>query len=169
MLLEAGNYVVYRSAEICRIEGFEKKCLDGVSENEYCVLTPVGSPRSRYYIPSGIAGDRLRGLISRGEILGMIDSMAHDSVPLTGGAAKRNAEQGEVLADSDYLRIASMLHSLYLEKQRVAQGKKLPAADERAMRSAEAIINSEFSFVLGIPETEVQDFILQRLGGGKPE
>ena len=58
-----------------------------------------------------------------------------------------------------------MTRSLHSEKEkRSAQGKKLLAADERAMKAAETLINREFGYVLGIEENKVGEFIKERLG-----
>ena len=165
MQLQTGDFVVYRSAEICRVEGIEKQCLDGVNERNYCVLVPVNSERSKYYVPEERMEEKTRGLLSKDEIYNIIDGMSGSADEWCSDAAQRKAMQNEVLACDDFGRIASMLRSLYIEKQkRSSIGKKMLAADERAMRSAESMINTEFAFVLGIKENEVESFICDRLG-----
>lgn len=164
MQLEIGKYVMYRATEICRIDGFEKKSFDGVTEREYCILVPARDAHSKYYVPMDCADTRLRCLLSKEEIDALIDGMKGEQ-PDWGSTAERRKERfNEILSSSDYPLIISMMHSLYLEKQeRQAQGKKLLAVDEKAMKSAESLINREFSFVLGIEENKVPEYIAKRL------
>lgn len=155
----AGEHVIYRNTELCCVEGFEKKCVDGVHEREYCVLIPVNSAGARYYVPRETACEKLRAVHTREEIMDMIQEM---------GAAEewcldpleRRRRHAEVLSGGDIVRTAAMLRSIYLEKQRrEAQGKSLNSSDERTLHAAEDMINGEFSFVLGIKPDEVPDFI----------
>ncbi len=166
MQLQTGNYVIYRSSEICRIDGFETKSFDGVTQREYCVLVPENDQRSKYYVPMDCAEDKLRQLLTKDEIYSLIDGMKCEQPDWGNTETHRKERFNEVLGSGDYRLIISMMHSLYLEKQeRLSQGKKLLAADEKAMKAAESLINLEFSFVLGINESEMESFILERLSG----
>ena len=163
MELQTGEHVIYRNSELCRVEGFEKQCADGVHEREYCVLTPVNSAGARYYVPAETAGEKLRAVHTREEILGLIREMgaAEDWCP---DPLERKRRHAEVLASGDILRTAAMVKSIYLEKcRREEHGKSLNSADERTLRAAEDMINGEFSFVLGIKPEEVPDFIAGKL------
>ena len=71
MELAEGKNVVYRT-EICRVEGCETKCADGVNPRQYCVLAPVNSRSARYYIPVETAPGKLRELLTKDEILDLI-------------------------------------------------------------------------------------------------
>lgn len=164
MQLQTGNYVIYRSSEICRIDGFETKCFDGATQREYCILVPENDQRSKYYVPMDRAKDKLRCLLSKEDIYSLIEGMKGEQPDWGDAETHRKDRFNEVLGCGDHRLIISMLHSLYLEKQdRLLHGKKLLAADEKAMKAAEALINREFSFVLGIKETEMESFILDRL------
>lgn len=164
MHLETGSYVIYRGSEICRIDGFEEKSFDGAAKHEYCVLVPVDSGSSKYYVPLSCADTKLRRLLNKDEVLSLIDSMKGD-LPDWGEADPNRKERiNNVLSSGDYRLVISLLHSLYLEKQKRAEiGKKLLAADDKAMRSAEQLINREFAFVLEIPENEIAAFISNRI------
>lgn len=164
MQLQTGNYVIYRSTEICRIDGFEKKSFDGVTQRDYCILVPEGVEHSKYYVPMDCAETKLRCLLTKDEIFELIDAMSEEQPDWGASDEHRKERINEVLGSGDYRLIISMMHSLYLEREeRTARGKKLLAADERAMKAAEALINREFAFVLGISERDVPQFIEERL------
>lgn len=78
MQLETGRYVIYRSKQICRIDSFEEKSFDGATKREYCVLVPVDSCSSKYYVPMDCAGTKLRSLLTKAEVLALIDGMKGD-------------------------------------------------------------------------------------------
>lgn len=166
MELETGKIVVYR-AEICRVEGIERKSPDGIQEREYCVLVPLNSGSVRYYLPMEYSAEKVRGLLTREEVLELIHGMGGEE-KWYGNLAERRQRHSEVIASGDHRRIAEMLSALYHEKQRrEAQGRKLNATDERTMKFAESIINGEFGFVLGIKPEEVPGFIEGELRGSQ--
>lgn len=164
MQLEIGNYVIYRSNEICRIDGFEDKSFDGGEARSYCLLVPLDSHGSKYYVPMDCADSKLRRLLNRDEVLALIDSMKGDMPDWGADDPNRKGRINQVLSSGDYRLIISLLHSLYLEKQKRTEiGKKMLATDERAMRTAEQLLNREFAFVLDIPENTVPEYITKRL------
>lgn len=166
-----GKCVVYRAAEICRITGLEQKNLDGRSAREYWVLTPVGAERATYYVPADCAQDKLREVLTPEQVLGLIDGMAGAETPSVGSEPsvvrtdrERRAAQDAVLAEGDHVKVMRMTRALHNEQEkRRKSGRKLAASDERTMKAAEALINREFGFVLGIDESEVAGFIRDRL------
>ena len=165
MELQTGNFVIYRSTEICRIEDFENKSFDNVTVKEYCVLVPADGGSSKYYVPMELARAKLRRLLTKDEVDELIDGMKGEQPDWGSTEDHRKDVFNEVLNSGDYRRIISMLHSLYQERQeRLAQGKKLLAADEKAMKSAESLIDREFAFVLGIEQSDVSRYIAERLG-----
>ncbi len=165
MQFREGKCVVYRSSEICRIMGVESRCLDGVNQREYCILCPINSAGSTYYVPLDCAEDKLRELLTKEQVLGLIDGMRNAEAEWCDDGNERKARQNEILSGSNYSKIIGMTRSLHSEKEkRSAQGKKLLAADERAMKAAETLINREFGYVLGIEENKVGEFIKERLG-----
>lgn len=167
MQLQTGNYVIYRSTEICRIDGFEKKSFDGVTEREYCILIPEGAQHSKYYVPTECADTKLRCLLTKDEINELIKGMSEEQPDWGDTDERRKDRFNTVLNSGDYRMIISMMHSLYLQRQeRIANGKKMLAADEKALKAAEQMINREFSFVLGIQEKDVESYITQHLNNG---
>lgn len=166
MDISIGKYVVYRAAEICRVTALEQKNLDGRNTREYWVLSPVGAGRATYYVPADCAQDKLREVLTREQVLELIDGMAGYETPSGGSATdrERKAAQEAVLAEGDHGKVMRMTRALHTEQERrLRSGKKLSAADEKAMKAAEALISREFGFVLGIDESEVAGFIRDRL------
>lgn len=164
MNLSIGDTVVYGNAGICRVESTEKRSFDGVHTTEYYKLLPVSAESSVYYIPVTGAADKLRPLMSRDEILALIDSMPALTPLWSTDAHERKALFQSVLKSDDYSQLIRMLKSIHVHrKSRLDAGKRLLSADEAAMKTAERILYQEFSTVLSIPLEQVEGFISKRL------
>lgn len=164
MSYNIGNYVVYCSKEICRIESKVKKCFNGFDETEYFKLIPIRTKNSSYYIPCNNCESKVRNLLTKEEIYSLIDEMPEAETQWCEDKNTRKNIFNSVLRSDDYHQIISMMHTLYIqqENQRL-KGKKLLAADERMMQDAEHLIHQEFAFVLGIEEDQIGNFITERI------
>ena len=54
--------------------------------------------------------------------------------------------------------------SLLISNEKIAQGKKFAATDERYLKMAEDNLYSELSVALGMTKKEVQNYIEEKLG-----
>lgn len=164
MIFNIGDHVVYCSREICKIDSKVKKCFNGIDENEYFKLIPISTKNSSYYIPCDNCDSKIRRLLTKDEILSLIDEMPSAEENWCDDKNERKNLFNSVLKSDDYHQIINMMHTLYLKRESQRQkGKKLLAADERIMHDAEMIVYREFAFVLGILEEKVEDFINSRL------
>lgn len=163
MEYRSGEYVMYGTAGICRIDGRERRSFDGVHEVEYCRLIPYGEGSSVYFVPWDTLESKVRRLHSREEVFALIDSIPRIEPQWTANAAERRELFGRMLKSDDYSKIFCLLKSLYSHKH--SAGKKLASADERLMKAAEGLVSQEFSLVLGIRPDEVEGFIAARVDG----
>lgn len=164
MSFKIGEYVVYCGSEICKIEDTVKRCFDGVNEKEYYKLIPVYSKGSTFYIPSDDYDTKMRRLLTKDEIYALIEEMPDAQAEWCEDRNQRKNQFISVLKSDDYHKLISMMRALYIQrKEQLAKGKKLLAADERAMHEAEKLMHHEFSFVLGINENDVEKFIEERI------
>lgn len=164
MNFNIGDYVVYFSGEICLIDSIVKRRFDGVNEIEYYKLIPINSKKSSYYIPCNNCDTKIRSLLTKDEIFKLIDEMPDAATKWCEDKNARKSLFKSVLKGDDYHKLLDMMHTLYVHRETQREkGKKLQAADEKAMAEAEHILYQEFAFVLQIPETQVEDFIKERL------
>lgn len=164
-MFEKGEYVVYGSGEVCRVEEKLTRCFDGVSKNEYYKLAPVEYRNSAYYVPVKSADSEIRRILTKEEIYEMIDSIPQAEAVWRSDKNERKDCFEAILRSNDLMGLIGIVKSLYEERERrIETGKRLIAADEKAFNAAEHILHGEFAFVLGIKETEVSEFIKHRLG-----
>lgn len=159
-----GEYVMYGTSGICRIDGCEKKCFDGVHTAEYVRLIPYSSDSSTYYIPSDTISSKVRHLITKADIDDIIKRIPSIEVTWDSDNAKRRELFAELLKSDNYDRLFCLIKSVYDQRcKRQASGKKLPSADEKALKLAEKLMCQEFAVVLGIKPEEVTDFITEKI------
>ena len=163
-MFNSGEYVVYGSGEICCIEEITERCFDGVHKIKYYKIAPKEYRNSAYYVPVENAEKEIRRLLTKEEILEIIDSIPQAEVVWYSDRNERKSYFESVLHSDDFKGLVGMIKAIYEERQkRSNDGKKLIASDERAFFAAEHIIHGEFAFVLGIPESEVGGFIRERI------
>lgn len=156
-MFNIGEYVVYGSGEVCRVEDKTKRCFDGISSNEYYKLAPVEYRNSAYYVPVKTADSGIRRVLTKEEVYGIIDCIPKTEALRINDKNERAERFGSILKSCDLEGIVSIIKAVYEEREhRADSGKRLFAA-------AEHILHGEFAFVLGIKESEVPDFIRERL------
>jgi CarD family transcriptional regulator len=158
-----GDYVVYGVNGVCKFDRIESKNFSG-KEERYCILLPIDSKSSTYYVEEEKLPDRVRKVMTEPEILALIDSMPDIPDEWDDDNNQRKSDYREVLQSGDFRRLIGLTRALYgfREKQR-KHNKKLPVADDKSMKAAENILYSEFAFVLKIPYESVESFITDRL------
>ncbi len=164
MNFNIGEHVVYCSKEICLIESIVKRSFDGINEIDYFRLIPINTNKSAYYIPCENCDAKIRPVLSKEEIYSLIDDMPTTESEWCDDRNTRKNIFHSVLKSDDYHKLISMVRSLYLHREsQKEKGKKLLAADAKAMNEAEHLIFQEIAFVFGIKEDEVSAFIDKRL------
>ncbi|MGN0621121.1 MAG: CarD family transcriptional regulator [Porcipelethomonas sp.] len=165
MQFEVDEYVMYRYSGICRIDGVEKKCFDGVNETSYYKLKPIDNAHSSCYVPVESAGEKIRKLLTEKEIYALIDSMPEEDEIWFDNSKERKVMFSKILRSDDYKVIIGMTKALYRQQKKyIENGKKLSSSDEMVMKNAEKIMYQEFSLVLGIDTDKIEETITNRIG-----
>lgn len=164
-MFEVGEYIVYGVKGVCRVEDITHIDISGADKNRlYYVLTPIGESTGKIYAPTDNQKVMMRRIISKEEADRLIDELPQIELLWVPDDKQREAKYKEALNTCDYRAWVSIVKTLYLRKQeRVAQGKKITALDERYMRTAENELYSELSLTLGIPKAEMENYIRERL------
>lgn len=164
--LTEGDYVIYNGLKLCRFDGMSKKKFDGIHEDTYYKLTPEDAGSSTYYVSKDKIHDKIRNLISKKEVIEIIDSMPDvEPVWYENNNERKNFFQS-LLKSNDYHSLIQVIRSVYVHSRHQSMiGKKTSAIDEAAMKTAEDVMYQEFGHVLGLTVSQVRDFILNRLEG----
>ncbi len=160
-----GDYVMYRHNGICRISDIKSENFGGMGEKEYYFLTSVFNEKNEVYVPLGSPlADEMYRLLTAEEIDDIIKMSEEKEENWITDSKERSAFFDSVLKSGNRTQILKVFKLLALRKMELdTQKKKLHANDERILAAAQKLIVEEFAFVLGIPQSEVIPFIVDKI------
>lgn len=166
---QVNDLVVYGSNGVFRIDGVCKKKIDG-RETEYYVLKPVYEHGvSTAYVPveNEQLTAKLRPLLSRQEVVELIDSLPHMQTPWIESQDVRREKYREILHKGDRIAMIRAIRALHLHRrEQEARGKRLYLVDEHFLKEAERLLYDEFAVALQMEPKQVLPYILQHLQVG---
>ncbi len=164
-MFNIGDTVLYGATGVCKIESLTERDVFGQKKNYY-VLKPISQEKSTVFVPADNEAllDKMRKILSREEILEVIDSVAALEDVWVDDEAARRERFSSIIHSGDRVQVMLLIRTLYgVQEARRADGKRLHLMDERFMAEAERLLYDEFSAVLGIAHSEVVPFIIKRL------
>lgn len=166
-MFEKGEYVVRGRNGVCRVTDVTTLNFGEVDKKRrYYVLTPVYQQTSKIYVPVDTQDGSLRRILTKDEIMRLIDS-----IPEIGTIEIGNEKMCEELYRNSMQEpgcegYVKVLKTLYLRRQkRQESGRKESAVDGKYQRMAEESLYGEIAVALGISREEVEDFITEQIEG----
>ncbi len=168
-MFKIGDYVVYGSTGICRIEDITHLDIGvGNSDKLYYVLVPGDGRGGRSFLPVDNTKVVLRAVISREEALELIDKIPQIERIGVGNDKQREEKYKELARQCDCESWVTIIKTIYVRRQeRIAQGKKITATDDKYCRIAEDSLYSELGFAMGKNKDEMEVFIRERIDGNR--
>ena len=167
MEFKKDDCVMYKNAGVCHIIDIEAQSMDGENEILYYKLKPTSDINSTYYVPVASGEEKLRYLLTKEEVLSLIETMptSEDEIEVWSDNRRERREMyAQILKGNDQKAILQLISALYSRKQSSEmRGKKFSAMDESVMKNAESLMLQEFSIVLNMPQEEVKKFIDERV------
>lgn len=164
-MYQVGDKVLYGAHGVCCIVGLEKRTIDRRSV-PYYALEPIEQSGTRYYVPkeNPLAVAKMCPLLTEQQLKDLLASEDVRKDVWLRDETHRKQRYRELIVSGDRAALLSMIRSLYLHrKQQEETGRRLHLCDENFLRDAEKLLKSEFSSVLGIPQSEVIAYISAQL------
>lgn len=164
-MFNIGEYIVYGVNGVCRVEEIGPMSLNGVeSDKVYYTLLPLYTRGSRVFTPVDNQKVVMRPVISKQEACQLIDDMQSiDEIEVVDDKHRELAYK-EAVKSCDCRELIRIINTaLKRKEERLAQGKKMSACDERYLKQALDTLYGEFAISLKIEKGEVQDFITSRM------
>ncbi len=162
-MYKIGDLVVYGSNGLMRIADIREECVLGVVREYYVLCDIASNSSSQIFVPrdNKKLTASMRPILTKAEVMDLISSIRE--LP----EAKWNADNRvraesfrRIIESGDREGMLSIIKAVYENGiKRSEQGKKNYITDDAFMRKAQKLIEFEFATVLGIPESEVEDFI----------
>ncbi len=167
MELRENSYVRYGANGICRYVGVQAMSGSKNKNEKYHILKPVAESQTTVFVPvdNETLLAKISPVLSREEIDSLILFAAGSDILWDTDRNARNREFTEIIKAGEQKELLLLVRCIYLKKQElIAAGKKLSMSDEAILKRAEKLLQSEFAFILGIPETQVGEYIRQHMG-----
>lgn len=164
-VLQVGMQVVYGIHGVCSIIEVEIRTVDR-KKVEYFVLEPKEQPGARFYVPihNQAALSKLRPMLTQAELEALLASDDTHKDCWVADENQRKQKYRELINSGDRAALISMIRSLLRHKEnQLAAGRKFHLCDENFLRDAQKLLSSEFSMILGIPQTEVASYIMSKM------
>ncbi|MBQ4058701.1 MAG: CarD family transcriptional regulator [Lachnospiraceae bacterium] len=164
-MFSIGEYIVYGMNGVCRVEEIGPMSLGGVdSDKVYYTLLPLYTKGSRVFTPVDNQKVIMRPVISEQEVCQLIDDIQNiEEIDVTDDK-RRELAYKEAVKSCDCRELIRIINTTRKRKQeRLAQGKKISACDERYLKQAQDTLYGEFAISLKIEKGEVEEFISSRM------
>ncbi len=165
-MYQKGEYVIYGQNGICKIVDITNPGFPGVDRKiKFYMLEPIGKAKSRIY--SRVDSDKvaIRKVMTKENIEDLIQEIPDISELWIDNEKNRENNYKEAMrtcSPKEWVRIIKTLYERGQEREE--QGKKITATDEKYLRMAEDNLYSEMAFVLGMEESQMQEYIADKIG-----
>ena len=160
---DIGEYVSYGINGMCNIEDIRPMQLSqSVEKMMYYILRPESNPKSTIFVPVNNQKlvSKMREPMTKDEINAMLVRMKDRTLEWEKDVRFRTESFHEILSNGVNQDLILMIRCLHRKRQELVQlGKKLPARDSNALKTAERLVEEEFAHVLHIKCEEVSDYI----------
>ena len=164
-MFKIGEYVVYGVNGVCKVEKIGPMELSGVeSDKEYYTLEPLYTRGSKVFTPVDNTKVVMRAVISKKDAYSLIDEIRDIEEIEVVDDKRREQAYKEAIKSCDCRELIKIINTVLKRKEeRLAQGKKMSACDERYLKQAKDSLFGEFAVSLKISKDEVEDFVLRRM------
>ena len=161
-MFQKGEYVIHGNNGACFIEDVSHLDIPGSDRNRlYYVLQPLGTRESKIYSPVDNNKVYIRKILTRKEAEALMEEIPDIEQIWIPNEKLREEKYREVMKACDCRQWIGMMKTLYFKRrQRMAQGRKFTAVDERYLREAEERLYGELSLSFGLERREMEQKII---------
>ncbi len=161
-MFNIGDLIVYGNAGVCRVAKIGGPPMKGLPEGkDYYTLSPYYAEKSVIFTPCDNDKVVMRPIVSKAEadeLINKIPDIGFLSIP---DEKKREECYKETIRSCDPHMFVSIIKTIYARKQqRISEGKKVTASDEKYFQMAEDKLYGELAIALEIEKNEVRNYIM---------
>ena len=164
-MFEIGDYVLNATNGICKIKEIVELDMSGdKNPKSYFLLRPIDEENDKVYIPVDNADKRIRKVINKEEAVSIIEMIPEVEELSISNEKERETKYKTAVRSCDPRQIISLLKCLRRRnEERLANGKKSTAVDERYLKMAVNNFHAELAFALGRDKSEMDSIIEEML------
>lgn len=162
-MFDVGEYVMSSTNGICKVSDRVQMDVSG-EKKSYFLLIPTEEEHAKIYVPVENADKRIRKVLSRAQAMEVINHIGITKQLEITNEKEREKCYKEAIRSGDPLLLVEIIKNMYTRRQeRMAEGKKITAVDERYFKIAVHHLHGELAFALGCDEEEVEQLICNQL------
>lgn len=168
-MFEIGDYVIYGNEGVCKIENIGPMKLTGALRKKlYYTLVPLYTRDSKVYTPVDNEKIIMRSILTKDEAIELIDNIEDIDILWVPEEKNRETIFKEALKTCECKELIKIIKTLYLKKEnRLAEGKKITASDEKYLHLAEDKLYEELAISLDMKKENMVDYIAARVSDNK--
>ncbi len=168
-MFQIGEYIIYGANGVCRVKEIGNiKLGNHNSDKIFYTLEPVFCKGSTVYTPIDSDKVIMRELITNEDAEKLIDEIPDIEFIWAVDDKQREQIFKEAMRKYDCREWIKVIKTIRLRKEeRIAEGKKVTAVDEKYLHVAEDSLYSELSLALEMPKEIVEDYISTRIKATK--
>lgn len=165
-MFQVGDLIVYGNTGVCRVEKIGTPDLAGVPDGvDYYTLSPYYSQNSKIFTPCDNDKVVMRPIISKKEAKKLMSEIPSIKLLLIPDEKKREERYKETMRSCDCREFVSIIKTIYFRKQeRIAEGKKVTASDEKYFNMAEDKLYGELAIALEMEKSKVKIYVKEKVG-----
>ena len=165
-MFEKGDMVLYGTNGICDITDITTVDIPRIDKDRLYYILIARNSKCKIYVPTDGDLSKMRKLINAEEAKALISKIGEIEPLKLKDGKKPDAEYKEVLQKYDCLALLKLIKCIYFrKKQRLDEGKKVTAVDDKYMHLAEDVLYQELGVVLDIPKDQVLAYIIKEIEG----
>ncbi len=162
-MYQINDVVIYGQHNVCRIEKIGTLDISSINRDKlYYTLKPLYQKDSSVYAPVENTKVLMRPVISKQEATDLIAEIPSIESIYISDEKAREKQFKEVLASCDCREMIKIIKTLYMRKQeRLANGKKVTALDDRYFRLFQSALYQELAFALDMEPSKMESYIFE--------
>lgn len=164
-MFKKGDFIVYGVTGVCEVMDITTINLPDVPKDKlYYVLRPYYHKGSKVFSPIDNEKTIMRRVISKEEAINLIDDIPNIQELWITNDKLREEEYKEVIRSCKCREWIRIIKTSYTRRQeRLNQGKKTTATDDRYLKLAKDSLYSELALSLKISKDDVEQYIWSRI------
>lgn len=163
-MFQTGDYIIYGTRGVCCIKEVGTLSFSTSAERLYYTLEPLYIPGSVVYAPVDPNGVVMRPVMTREEAMGLIDRIPEIEELWIRDEKSREYAYKDAIKGCDNRELVQIIKTIYNRgRSRMAEGKKITAADNKYFKLAEENLYGELAISLSMTRDEVKKFITEHV------
>ena len=164
-MFEVNEFVIHTTGGICKVTNIAPLDMPGADKSrKYYFLVPIKERGSKVFVPVDNPA-AIRKVMTGEEAWELIDEIPGIEEMQVENDKMREAKYKEAIKSCDCRELIKIIKNLYTRKEeRLKEGKKTTATDDKYFKIAEDNLFSELAFAIGKAKEDMPGVIASRIG-----